>query len=707
MSRFRDVYILLAVIFWAFIACENLTDIIEDNDSPELVHKIELSQKSIEVDVLSSEYSVSISSTCSWEAKCKDDWIILETQRGDEGVRELIFSVIHNEDIKARNGVIVIHNEKNNLFSELHIYQKEFAPTINISPELLLFAYSGGTQKISIESNFEYVIRNDCEWISYEETESGINVFVDSSTKESKRIGEVFISNEKYNISKSVKIEQSAFIPQIDIYPESLIFSPQGGSQEVEIEANIQYKVSSNSDWLSLSQIENRIIVEVSAYDETSRRDAQITISNEDYRIVKGIEVSQSALNVIRYTSSDGKIILPNTSNDPFGANIVSNTYENGIGIILFDDSLNAVGRFAFEDCSRLTNIIIPEGVLSIGDSAFEGCVNLTSISIPNNVSSIGYWAFCGCSIKDIVLPKRLIEIKGCTFKDCHDLTDIVIPNSVSKIGESAFENCTSLKEIVIPNEVHSIEQCAFRNCTNLTNASILEGTKSIGDRVFEHCQSLTSVSIPNSVIEMGELAFCDCSKLERIDISDLSSWCRIKFINYSTTNPLSNKANLYVCGELLVDLVVPTDITILGFSTFSGCQSIKSVTIPNNVVEIGQNTFYGCSNLISVEGGENVKSIGPNAFRECENLQKAEIGSCVEQIHNETFYGCINLQTLYCKPTIPPAISNNPFPFNSGMKIFVPRNSYYSYTQYSSPSIGTLQTNWCNYNSYIEPYDF
>lgn len=513
--------------------------------------------------------------------------------------------------------------KKNNLFSELHIYQKEFAPTINISPELLLFAYSGGTQKISIESNFEYVIRNDCEWISYEETESGINVFVDSSTKESKRIGEVFISNEKYNISKSVKIEQSAFIPQIDIYPESLIFSPQGGSQEVEIEANIQYKVSSNSDWLSLSQIENRIIVEVSAYDETSRRDAQITISNEDYRIVKGIEVSQSALNIIRYTSSDGKIILPNTSNDPFGANIVSNTYENGIGIILFDDSLNAVGRFAFEDCSRLTNIIIPEGVLSIGDSAFEGCVNLTSISIPNNVSSIGYWAFCGCPIKDIVLPKRLIEIKGCTFKDCHDLTDIVIPNSVSKIGESAFENCTSLKEIVIPNEVHSIERCAFRNCTNLTNASILEGTKSIGDRVFEHCQSLTSVSIPNSVIEMGELAFCDCS------------------------------------------------------------------------------------NLISVEGGENVKSIGPNAFRECENLQKAEIGSCVEQIHNETFYGCINLQTLYCKPTIPPAISNNPFPFNSGMKIFVPRNSYYSYTQYSSPSIGTLQTNWCNYNSYIEPYDF
>ena len=135
MSRFRNVYILLAVIFWAFIACENLTDVIEDNDSPELVHKIELSQKSIEVDVLSSEYSVSISSTCSWEAKCEDDWIILETQRGDEGVRELIFSVIHNEDIKARNGVIVIHNEENNLFSELHIYQKEFAPTINISPE--------------------------------------------------------------------------------------------------------------------------------------------------------------------------------------------------------------------------------------------------------------------------------------------------------------------------------------------------------------------------------------------------------------------------------------------------------------------------------------------------------------------------------------------------------------------------------------------
>ena len=127
------------------------------------------------------------------------------------------------------------------------------------------------------------------------------------------------------------------------------------------------------------------------------------------------------------------------------------------------------------------------------------------------------------------------LHLLECTLKGYDHISDLLLAKYWVITG-CKYENCTSLKEIVIPNEVYSIERCAFRNCTNLTNASILEGTKSIGDRAFEHCQSLTSVSIPNSVIEMGELAFCDCSKLERIDISDLSSWCRIKFINYSTT---------------------------------------------------------------------------------------------------------------------------------------------------------------------------
>ena len=71
----------------------------------------------------------------------------------------------------------------------------------------------------------------------------------------------------------------------------------------------------------------------------------------------------------------------------------------------------------AFENCSRLTSITIPDSVTSIGSSAFENCSKLTSITIGNSVTSIGERAFLNCS----------------------SLTSITLPNSVTSIGSSAF----------------------------------------------------------------------------------------------------------------------------------------------------------------------------------------------------------------------------------------------------------------------------
>ncbi|MBQ8722591.1 MAG: leucine-rich repeat domain-containing protein, partial [Paludibacteraceae bacterium] len=73
--------------------------------------------------------------------------------------------------------------------------------------------------------------------------------------------------------------------------------------------------------------------------------------------------------------------------------------------------------------------------VTSIGSSAFQYCSSLTSISIPNSVTSIGSFAFISCK----------------------SLTSITIPNSVTSIGSSAFNSCESLTSITIGNSVTSI----------------------------------------------------------------------------------------------------------------------------------------------------------------------------------------------------------------------------------------------------------
>jgi len=91
------------------------------------------------------------------------------------------------------------------------------------------------------------------------------------------------------------------------------------------------------------------------------------------------------ANNEIWYTSSDGNVVTPNKT-DVFGANIVSNNYENGQGIITFDGTVTSIGGYAFEDCFSLTSVTIPDSVTIIGDYAFRDCSKLTSITFEGTI---------------------------------------------------------------------------------------------------------------------------------------------------------------------------------------------------------------------------------------------------------------------------------------------------------------------------------
>ena len=82
---------------------------------------------------------------------------------------------------------------------------------------------------------------------------------------------------------------------------------------------------------------------------------------------------------VIYYTSSDGNIVTPYNTN-AFGANIISNTYENGKGIIKFDGDVTSIGYQAFWGCTSLTSVTIGNGVTSIGGEAFESCHSLAYV---------------------------------------------------------------------------------------------------------------------------------------------------------------------------------------------------------------------------------------------------------------------------------------------------------------------------------------
>ena len=187
----------------------------------------------------------------------------------------------------------------------------------------------------------------------------------------------------------------------------------------------------------------------------------------------------------IRYTSTDGNVVTP-YSNVVFGANIVSNTYENGVGIIEFDGSVTAIGNQAFYQCATLETITIPNTVTYIGSSAFYYCQGLTSIEIPNSVTNIGSWAFHNCTVlESVTLPKYITDIKENTFNHCDALKSIVIPDGVTTIGWGAFRTNLALTSVTLPKELVTIADQAFQWCDALPSITIPEKVTSIGAGAF------------------------------------------------------------------------------------------------------------------------------------------------------------------------------------------------------------------------------
>ena len=280
-------------------------------------------------------------------------------------------------------------------------------------------------------------------------------------------------------------------------------------------------------------------------------------------------------------------------------------------------------------------NTTIPNGVTSIGDYAFRGCDGLTSITIPNSVTSIGEDAFSGCDgLTNVTIGNCVTSIGQGAFEWCIGLANIVIDenNNVydSREGCNAIiETATNTlilgcKNTAIPNSVTSIGESAFYYCDGLTSIEIPNGVTSIGYQAFYGCDGLTSVTIPNSVTSIGGWAFYGCKNLTAVHIGDLAAWCKIAFGSSMSDNPLYYAKNLYLKGELLTDIVIPTEITQINDYAFIG-YSGKSVTIPNSITKIGVHAF-AYSGLESISIPNSVIYIGDFALRECYSLKEVVI---------------------------------------------------------------------------------
>lgn len=269
---------------------------------------------------------------------------------------------------------------------------------------------------------------------------------------------------------------------------------------------------------------------------------------------------------------------------------------------------VTAIGDVAFAG-TDITSVSIPESVVSIGNRAFLNCSSLSSISIPNNVISVGANAFVGTlwynSQPDglLYLDNWLIGYKG-----DQPIGELNITEGTKGIAGSAFYGCSHLTAVTIPNSVLSIGAFAFSGCTSLNSVEL--HTKTIGDW-FSGFSSIETITFGSEVESIVENAFNECSNIQRVNITDLSKWCRISLMNHlfrRTISPPGEESfispvsfQLYLNGEELTNLIIPDDVESIGSYIFSYCSSLTSVTIGSGVTNIGNYAFYGWQNLSDV----------------------------------------------------------------------------------------------------------
>ena len=291
------------------------------------------------------------------------------------------------------------------------------------------------------------------------------------------------------------------------------------------------------------------------------------------------------------------------------------NLYMNNSLVTSLDiQAATRIEQYAFYEATCLTSVSIGNSVTSIGNNAFYGCSGLEEMTIPFVGSSatateasdstlFGYLFgtssytggqsvtqyYSSSSNKTYYIPSSLrsVAVTGGNlnygaFYGCSMLTSITIGNGVTSIGESAFYNCSGLAgTLTIPSSVTNIGSKAFYGCSGLTSVGNCEGVTSIGSDAFYGCSGLTSVYYSRNI----------------------DKWCGITFGN-PKSNPLYYAHNLYQSygfefySSLVTSCVFGTSVTEIKPYAFYGATCLTYVSIPSWVTSIGESAFSGCSGL-------------------------------------------------------------------------------------------------------------
>jgi len=412
-----------------------------------------------------------------------------------------------------------------------------------------------------------------------------------------------------------------------------------------------------------------------------------------------------------------------------FDRSIVSHTFDDGKGVIVFDGPVTRIGT---EDgvpvFGEVYEINLPNTIEVIGPRTFRHAY-FHHFWAPDNLKSIGTDAFSANQL--------LSRFNGKCATD--DEKALVID------GEMLAYATASLEEtLIIPEGVTSLAKRLFFGQTEIREVILPEGLQSIGEQCFAHCYSLETATLPGQLSYLGWYAFENCPLLR-----EFKGDCR--FVHDGRMFVDENNTIVAYAGFGATECVIPEGVRDMSDGFLTNNRTLRSITVPSTLQSIRTDWVYGCDNLEAFYGPyasedhhclilpsgllagvtpnlpvdytlpEGIRSVFfrafagnktterltvsddlsylyDGAFEEMLALRTIRLSSHLSNLSNNAFSNCPKLDSILFRTYAPPAYNAAESIAHDGLTILVPEGSEFLYMR---------DATWAPYASYIKGYHY
>lgn len=392
-------------------------------------------------------------------------------------------------------------------------------------------------------------------------------------------------------------------------------------------------------------------------------------------------------------------------------------SYNTTITSVVLPSTLTKIGNEAFYGCSSLTSVGDLSSCESIGSQAFSGCYALTTVGDLSSCTSIGEWAFSGCyRLEAVHLGATIPTLGSSAF---HDVTLFYVPQAQLDAYRAATGWSSMRTRILAEDATHDYNKTVT---VSETSSAVLSA---VGE---SNAADVVSLKVTGNINSYDIFAIRNkMPALRHLDLSEahIVACPTYKYYgSYSTEDNIIGSSMFRDLG--ITDILLPQDITSIGYYAFEDCENLRSVEIPASVMKIETGAFQSCGVLRSVTFHEGLQSLGESVFSNCPitsitlpntlqtmssgvfsstSLKEITIPASVRSIGSSAFPSSV--RKVYVAVVDPFVIRDNTFSDYKNCDLYVPKTDeweatywkYYWNTQWGQfASLNTWEPTYDNF---------